>query len=400
MLKRYPRNVYVTAAASLLTDISSEMVVHLLPLFLANVLNTPIALIGLIEGAAETTASLAKLFSGWLSDRLDNRKWLTVGGYALSLLAKPPLAVAGAWPAVFSARFADRLGKGIRTAPRDALIAGSVASTQRGDAFGFQRAGDTLGAFLGIGLAMLVVYLTQQAGSLLTTQTFQSLVWLSMLPIAVAVVVLAIGLQEIHTARGAGARRPRLSLAAFNGRFRWVLLCVAIFTLVNSADAFIVLLAQAQGANVLATLSMLLVFNGVYTLLAQPLGKLSDRIGRLRMITAGWLLYAAVYLAFALSRSIWAIALLWALYGVYYALTAGAIKALVADLVPDEQRGSGYGWINATTGIVALPASLIAGSLWQVYGAAAPFLFGAALAALAAVLMLRLPAPTPTPTRR
>jgi MFS family permease len=391
-MKRYPRNVYVTTLASLLTDISSEMVVYLIPLFLANVLNTPTAVIGLIEGAAETTASLTKLFSGWISDRLDNRKWPTVIGYALALVAKPLLAVAGAWQTVFAARFIDRFGKGIRTAPRDALIAGSVGAGQRGDAFGFHRAGDTLGAFIGIGLAIVVVYLTQQQSALLNSTTFRTIVWLSMIPVAIAVVVLAFGLKEIRVARVAGDVRPRLSLAGFDGRFRWVLLCVAIFTLGNSADAFIVLLAQARGASVLTTLVMVLIFNGVYTICAQPFGNLSDRVGRLKLIVGGWLFYAVVYLGFALSNTIWQVALLWALYGVYYAMTEGAVKALVADLVPSAQRGTGYGWLNGTIGIVALPASFVAGILWQVYGPAAPFLFGATLAGLAVLLMLRLAA--------
>lgn len=389
-MKRYPRNVYVTALASLLTDISTEMVVYLTPLFLANVLNTPTAVIGLIEGTADTTASLTKLISGWISDRLDNRKWPTVIGYALSLVAKPLLAVAASWQAVFGARFADRFGKGIRTAPRDALIAASVDERRRGDAFGFQRAGDTLGAFLGIGLAIVIVYLTQQQSDLLSSTTFRTIVWLSMLPIAGAVVVLAVWLQEIHTPPAAGAGRPRLSLSGFSGNFRWVLLCVAIFTLGNSADAFIVLLAQARGASVLGTLMMVLIFNGVYTVLAQPFGKLSDKVGRLRLIIGGWLFYGVVYLGFALSHTMWQVAAMWALYGVYYAMTDGAVKALVADLVPKPQRGTGYGWLNGTIGIMALPASLLAGILWQVWGPAAPFFFGATLAGVAVLLLLRL----------
>ena len=323
---RYPRNVYVTALGSLLTDISSEMVVHLLPLFLANVLRTPTPVIGLIEGMAETTASITKLVSGYASDRIGNRKWPTVAGYSLSLAVKPLLAVAGTWQAVFVARFADRFGKGIRNAPRDALIADSVAGDRRGDAFGFQRAGDTLGAFLGLAVAIGVVYLIQQRAELLSAQTFSTIVWLSMLPMALAVVVLAFGLQEVHRTRSTDARQTSLSLRTFDRRFQSALFCVALFTLGNSADAFIVLLAQARGATVLGTLLMILVFNGVYTIFAQPFGKLSDRIGRLRVIQFGWLFYAAVYLGFALSQSIWQIALLWGLYGLYYAMTDGAVE--------------------------------------------------------------------------
>ncbi len=388
--RRYPRNVYVTTAASLLTDISSEMVVYLLPLFLSGVLKTSTPLIGLIEGMAETTASLTKLASGYLSDRLGNRKWLTVAGYSLSLVAKPLLAVAGAWPAVFIARFADRFGKGVRTAPRDALIADSVSADRRGDAFGFQRAGDTLGAFIGLAIAIAVVYWTQQRDVELERATFTMLVWLSMIPLALAVALLAWGLREVKAQRQATKTPARLSLMAFDRRFRFALLCVAIFTLGNSADAFIVLLAQQRGASVLTTLLMVLMFNGVYTIFAQPFGKLSDRIGRLRVILFGWSFYALVYLGFALSRDMWQVGILWALYGLYYAMTEGAIKSLVADLTPSAQRGAGYGWLNGTIGLMALPASLIAGFLWQTIAPSAAFLFGALMAVVAIVLISRM----------
>jgi MFS family permease len=387
---RYPRNVYVTTAASLLTDIASEMVVYLLPLFLAGVLKTSTPLIGLIEGMAETTASLTKLASGYLSDRLDNRKWLTVAGYSLSLAVKPFLATATAWHTVFGARFVDRLGKGIRTAPRDALIADSIPAERRGDAFGFQRAGDTLGAFIGLAVAIGVVYWSQQRSLELTQATFTTIVWLSMIPAALAVVLLAVGLQERRRAPIATRAPVRLTLAAFDGRFRLALLAVAVFTLGNSADAFIVLLAQARGADVLTTLFMVLIFNGVYTIFAQPFGKLSDRIGRRRVILFGWSFYALVYLGFALSQNVWQIAVLWALYGLYYAMTEGAIKSLVADLVPSDQRGVGYGWLNGTIGLMALPASLIAGLLWQAVAPSAAFAFGAALAVAAMLLMVRV----------
>lgn len=389
-LHRYSRNVYVTTAASLLTDISTEMVIYLLPLFLSNVLAAPASVIGLIEGAAETTASLTKLISGWISDRIGNRKWPTVIGYGLSLAAKPLLALAGSWQAVFVARFADRFGKGVRNAPRDALIADSVEPARRGDAFGFQRAGDTLGAFLGLALAIVIVYATQQRAALLTKSTFDTIVWLSMIPIALAVLVLAFGLQEVFV-RGDRAKAPaRLALGSFDGRFRFALLCIAIFTLGNSSDAFIVLLAQLRGADVLTTLLMVLGFNAVYTVFAQPFGSLSDRVGRLRVILIGWVFYAFVYLGFALSTAVWQIALLWALYGLYYAMTDGAVKSLVADLVPTAQRGTGYGWLNGTIGLMALPASLLAGILWQSIGPSAPFLAGALLSGVAVALISRL----------
>lgn len=388
---RYPRNIYVTTLASLLTDISSEMVVYLVPLFLSGVLKTSTPLIGLIEGVAETTAALTKLASGYLSDRIGNRKWLTVSGYSLSLAVKPFLATASSWSAVFGARFTDRLGKGIRTAPRDAIIADSIVAERRGDAFGFQRAGDTLGAFIGLTIAIVIVYWSQQSAFELAQTTFAAIVWLSMIPAAAAVVLLAWGVQERRReSAGKEKRQARLSLAAFDPRFRLALASVAIFTLGNSADAFIVLLAQDRGASVLTTLLMVLLFNGVYTVFAQPFGKLSDRIGRRRVILAGWSFYALVYLGFALSSAVWQIAVLWALYGLYYAMTEGAVKSLVADLVPGAQRGAGYGWLNGVIGLMALPASLIAGILWQVIAPAAAFVFGAFMAGVAMMLMRRV----------
>ena len=385
-MRKYPRNVLIATIASLLTDISSEMVVYLLPLFLTAVLNTPVAFIGLIEGVAETTSSLSKLFSGYFSDRLRTRKWFTVIGYGLSTLAKVTLAAARSWQAVFGARFADRLGKGIRTAPRDALIADSVDEKTRGAAFGFHRAGDTFGAFIGVGAAALIIFLTQQQSSLLTRQTFDTIVIISLIPAALAVLVLIVGLREIR----ATGQQPLLSfsLRGFDGRFKFFLVVVGVFTLGNSADAFIVLRAQDRGASVLTTLLMVMGFNLVYTLLAQPLGNLSDRVGRQRLLIIGWAVYALVYIGFALSQSALAIGVLWAVYGLYYALTEGAAKAFIADLVPTEKRGTAYGLYNAVVGLLALPASVLAGVLWQAIGAGAPFVFGAAMSLIAAILFV------------
>jgi MFS family permease len=390
---KYPRNVIITTLGSLLTDISSEMIVYLLPLFLAGVLRTPIAFVGLIEGVAETTASFTKLFSGYFSDRLGKRKELVVAGYGLSTVAKGLLVIANAWPMAFFARFADRLGKGIRTAPRDALIADSVDESRRGAAFGFHRAGDTLGAFIGVGISALVVWLTQQQAVQLSRETFITLVFVSMIPAALAVAVLALGLREIKGSRPAVA--PKLSLAGFDAPFKTFLVIVGLFTLGNSADAFIVLRAQDRGASIFTILLMVLGFNLTYLLAAQPLGRLSDTVGRKKLLVAGWTLYALVYLGFALSQSALMVAALWAAYGLYYALTEGTSKAFIADLVPAHLRGTAYGLYNATVGLLALPASLLAGVLWQAFGAPAPFLFGGVMALVASALLLRQMRGTP-----
>ncbi|MBI4732722.1 MAG: MFS transporter [Chloroflexi bacterium] len=393
-LRRLPRNVWVVTATSFLTDISSEMLVNLIPLFLANVLGAKTAVIGLIEGIAETTASLMKLYSGWLSDKLGKRKWLTVLGYGLSTIAKPFLYFANAWGWVLGVRFADRLGKGVRTAPRDALIAASIDEKQRGLAFGLHRAGDTLGAFLGLAIAAAIIWATQKTDSLLTHSTFQIIVLASILPAALAVLVLALGAREIALEKKSAA--PSFRLAGLDKRFKFFLLTVVLFTLGNSSDAFIILRAQERGLTLLQVLGMLMTFNLIYAVLSGPLGALSDKIGRRKLIIGGWIAYGLVYLGFALSQTGGQVWTLFALYGVYYAAVEGTAKALVADLVPAEKRGTAYGLYNAAIGLTALPASLMACILWQgVFGwsglgAAAPFFFGAGMALLAGILFWRL----------
>jgi len=393
-LRSLPRNIWVLTATSFLTDISSEMIVYLIPLFLANVLKTGTAVIGLIEGLAETTASLMKIYSGALSDRLGKRKWLTVAGYALSTIAKPFLYFAETWGWVLGVRFSDRLGKGIRTAPRDALVADSINDKQRGLAFGLHRAGDTSGAFLGLGIAAVIVWLTQAGAADLTRRTFQIAVLVSILPAALAVLVLALGARDVGGERKSKA--PLLSLKGMDNRFKAFLLVVVLFTLGNSSDAFIILRGQERGLDVLQVMLMLMTFNLIYASLSGPLGALSDKIGRRKLIIGGWIAYGLVYLGFALSKTGWQIWTLFGLYGIYYAASEGVAKALIADLVAPERRGAAYGLYNAAIGLTAFPASLIAGLLWQGafgwtgFGASAPFFFGASLALLAGLLFWKL----------
>lgn len=390
-LRNLPRNVWAATLTSFLTDVSSEMILTLLPLFLSNVLGTPAAIIGLIEGIAETTASLLKMVSGWLSDRLGSRKWLAVAGYALSAVSKPFLYITTAWSGVLAVRFADRVGKGIRTAPRDALIADSAGPQHRGLAFGLHRAGDTAGAVVGLTIALLVVLATQSQSLELTRATFQDLVIISTIPALIAVVVLVVGVREIRKAGTKETASLRLSLGALSPEFKFFLIVIAIFTLGNSSDAFLVLRAQERGLTVAGVIAMLISFNLIYSLAAGPLGAWSDRIGRERLMIGGWLVYGLIYLGFAAAGTGWQIWLVYALYGLYYAAVEGTAKAFVADLVPAEQRGTAYGLYNAVVGLMALPASLLAGLLWQGLGPGAPFLAGAALALLSAVLLVRRP---------
>jgi MFS family permease len=373
-------------------DISSEMVLNILPLFLSNVLGVGTNVVGLIEGIAEATASLLKVFSGWLSDRLRARKWLAVAGYGVSTLAKPFFYFANAWIAVLAVRWADRLGKGIRTAPRDALVADSINDDQRGLAFGFHRAADTAGAVLGLVIALGVVWMAQSATVELGRRTFQIVVLASLIPAALAVVSLALGAQDVPVI---GQReRPVVTFKGLGKPFLVFMVIVGLFDLGNSSDAFLVLRAQERGLSVLGILGMLITFNLVYTVVSAPAGSLSDRINRRRVIVGGWLTYAAIYFGFAVARQSWHVWALYALYGVYYGLAYGTTKAMVADIVPAELRGTAYGTYNAVLGLLDFPASLIAGLLWQGvgswkgFGPSAPFLFGSVLALFAAILMI------------
>jgi len=285
-------------------------------------------------------------------------------------------------------RFTDRVGKGIRTAPRDALLAGSAKSDQRGLAFGLHRAGDTAGAFIGLGIATLIIWLTQSGTTELTRHTFQTVVVVSIIPAVLAVLVLALGVKEVEAARRTGNGLPSLNWKTFDKRFLTFLVVVIIFTLGNSSDSFIILLGQDRGLSVLQIMGMLMTFNAIYALLAGPFGSLSDRIGRRRLMLAGWILYGLVYLGFALSHTGAQVWVLFGIYGIYYALTEGVAKALVADIVPQEQRGTAYGLFNAAIGLTALPASLIAGILWQTLSPSAPFIFGASLSLVAGFLLM------------
>jgi MFS family permease len=389
-LQQLPRNVWIVTLTSFFTDISSEMIFNLMPLFLANILGVRLNIVGLIEGIAESTASLLKIFSGWFSDRMGKRKQPTVIGYTISAIAKPFLLIVTSGWGVLTVRFADRVGKGIRTAPRDALIADSVDEKRRGLAFGLHRAGDTAGAVIGLVLALAIVWASQAGSLTLARVTFQRLVLVSTIPAFLAVAILAFGAKETAVSQ----KNPliKLSLKGFGPQFRRFLVVLLLFTLGNSADAFLILRAQERGLGVIGILGMLLAFNLIYTLVSAPLGALSDRVGRRRVILAGWLFYALLYAGFALATAVWHIWMLYALYGLYYGAVEGTAKAYVADIVDKQQRGTAYGIYNAVIGIAALPASFLAGILWEGFGnwtgfgPSAPFVFGAMMAVTAVIL--------------
>jgi len=392
-LKSLPRNVWVVTFTSFLTDVSSEMLVHLLPFFLTTVLGASTAVIGLVEGIAESVASLLKVFSGYISDKLRARKWLAVAGYALSTLSKPFYLFSQTWGGVMAIRVTDRVGKGLRTAPRDALVADSIDERHRGLAFGLHRAGDTAGAMLGTLIAAALLWRMQRGAFELAAGTFHTIVGWSLLPAVLAVLLLAFGAREVPLRQ---QNAPKLTLAGFDRRFLWFLGAVVIFTLGNSSDAFLLLRARERGLDLVQVLLMVASFNLIYALISGPAGALSDKIGRRRLIVFGWLVYGMIYLGFAVASAAWQVWALYALYGVYYGMAEGTAKALVADLVPAEKRGTAYGVYNAAVGLAAFPASAIAGVLWQGlggwkgFGPAAPFFFGAGLAVVAALMLWRI----------
>lgn len=377
-----PRTVRALALVSFLTDLSSEIIYPLLPLFLTTTLGASARMVGVIEGAAESTASLLKLVSGWWSDRRGRRKGLVVLGYSIASLARPLVALAQSGGQVLAIRVADRVGKGIRGAPRDALIADAVALSERGRAFGLHRAADHAGAVVG---PLVAFALLHWAGVGLRT-----LFLLAAIPGTLAVVALIAGVRERPIAPAARASTvPHVGDPAALPRRFWAYLAVLlIFTLGNSTDAFLLLRASQLGVETEALPLLWAMLHVVKSATSTPAGALSDRVGRTPLIVTGWILYAAVYLALAHASEAWHAWALFAAYGIFFGLTEGVEKALVADLVPQPRRGLGFGWYNLAIGFGALPASVLFGSIWDRAGSAAAFTFGAVASAVAAVGLL------------
>ena len=381
-IEKIPRNVWVLGFVSLLTDISSEMIHSLLPLFLVSVLGASVLTVGLIEGIAEATASVLKVFSGALSDYLGHRKGLALVGYGLSTLVKPLFALATSPFGVLIARFGDRIGKGIRVAPRDALVADATNPEERGAAYGLRQSLDTIGAFLG----PLAAFALMAASG----KNFRLVFWLALIPGFLAVGLLAVGVRESRGSRAGGSRSNPLHWKTLTnlGQGYWVLVAVALlFNLGNSSDAFLLLRAAQTGISTPLLPLTLVVMNIAYSFSAYPVGILSDQLGRVRLLLGGFLLYALVYLGFAFIQAPWQVWVLFALYGLHLGMSQGVLLALVADRVPPHLRGTAFGFLNLAVGLALLPASLLAGELWQTAGAGATFIAGS-LFATAAVLLL------------
>jgi MFS family permease len=384
------RNVFVLGLVSLATDVASEMPYPIIPIFLTVTLGAPVAFLGLIEGIAEGTASLMKVGSGWYSDRLSMRRPLVAAGYGLSAVGKVLLATAFHWPQVLIARTTDRFGKGVRTSPRDALIADSSLPEVYGRSFGFHRAADTAGAVIGplIGLAILQIVGQNHLRPILLAATVPG--------------VLSVGLLVFVRER----RRPPQPVAKATGSAKldlsgaspvfWMFLSISLlFALGNSSDTFLILRAKDLGLSLSVVILMYVLYNAAYSLLSLPAGIVADRIGKRRLVTGGFFVYGLVYMGFALVGQGSAVWPLFLVYGVYMAFTDGQARAMVAELSPEERRGTFLGLYHTGIGLMALAASVIAGVLWDVVGKPAPFWLGASTGFAAAALMLALPRTQP-----
>lgn len=377
-----PRNVLALGLTSFFADISGEMIYPLIPIFLTTVLGAPVAIIGLIEGVAEGTASIVKALSGWWSDRLGRRMPLVVGGYGLAAVAKLLLAVAFGWPVVLLARFVDRFGKGFRGSPRDALIAESAAPGQRGRAFGFHRSMDTAGAVIGPLLALVLVALLH--GRL------RPVFAIAVIPGLLGVIALIIVHEPRTMHKGTAMAQPTLRqcLRDVDPRLTLFLVASLIFALGNSSDVFLLLKAKSLGLSTTAVVLAYALYNFVYMGASLPAGVASDRLGRRNVFIAGLLIFAVAYAGFARAQDAMIIWLLFAVYGLYIALTEGVGKAFITDLTPRESRGTVLGAYGMLTGLAALLASVVAGVLWDTVGTGAPFVLGAVAALLSALLLV------------
>src|SRR5688500_15962280 len=386
-----PPTVFALSLVSFLNDTSSDIIYPLLPAFLALTLGaTPFA-IGLIEGFAESVASILKLFSGYLSDKFGNRKLPVFFGYSLAAIVRPLLAFVTSWQQVLFVRMADRIGKGIRGAPRDALLASTVSPDKRGLAFGFNRAADHLGAVVGPVVAFLLLTYLAVDSNTPTAREYQQVFLFASIPVVIGLFVIVFFVREEKKPIPALDAVPiKFSLNAFDGNFKRFLGVIALFTLSNSTDAFLLLRAEQTGVApaMLPLLWMVLHFSKVLSSIIG--GDISDRIGRKTMIITGWVVYAVVYAGFAFADSAWHAWILFTVYGLYFGLTESVEKALVADLVVDEKRGTAFGFYNLAYGITVFPASLIFGFVWGRYGAPAAFLMSAAISVVAAAFLLTI----------
>ncbi len=384
-LSRIPRGVWVLGGVSLLMDVSSEMIHSLLPLFMATTLGASVIIIGIIEGVAEATALMLKVFSGVISDYVGKRKGLALLGYGLGALSKPLFAIAPTSGMVFSARMIDRVGKGIRGAPRDALVADVTPPEIRGAAYGLRQALDTIGAFLGPLLAVALMFLWDN--------DFQSIFWVAAIPAVLSIALLGFGLKEPKTPVAHKRTNPlrRENLKKLSAAYWWVVAIGSIFTLARFSEAFLVLRAQQMAIPLFAIPLVMVAMNLVYSLTAYPFGKLSDSMSHSKMLQWGLLVLIAADIVLALS-SHWSTLLAGvALWGIHMGMTQGLLAAMVAHTAPPELRGTAFGMFNLMSGVALLLASAGAGVLWETLGAASTFYAGAIICVLTLIGMRCMP---------
>lgn len=375
------RNVFVLGLVSFFNDIASEMIYPLVPIFLVSVLAAPVAIVGLIEGIAESTASILKVFSGWLSDKWRKRKQFVVAGYSFSAVSKLILGLASSWPFVLFARFIDHFGKGVRTSARDALITESSVSLFYGRSFGFHQALDTLGAVLGPLFALLAIHFW--------ANKFRLIFFLAFIPAFVGILLLFFFVKEKKKERDSSVSF-HFNWYNLNSSFKIFLFISFIFALGNSSDAFLILRAKNLGLSTFLVILAYVLFNFTYAIFSTPAGIISDKIGPRKILLSGFLLFSIIYLFFGLinvSSFVW---LLFPFYGIYMALTEGVGKAYISNLVSPKNAGTAFGVYQAGVGLCAFFASLVAGILWTYIGVRAPFIFGSAMSAISALLFVVL----------
>jgi len=379
-------NVFFAGLVSFFMDFSSEMIYPLVPIFLSSVLGVNKSVIGLIEGTAESTASLLKVFSGWLSDRMGRRKILMLAGYGISSLSRPLIALSTLWGHVLVFRFIDRCGKGIRGAPRDAIIAESSPRKELGRSFGFHRGMDTLGAVAGPAVAFIILSLF--------TGNYRIVFWLSMIPGIIAVLFVLFFIREQKNRNPEAKKREPFAVRNFwpglDWRYKAFVAVAALFALGNSSDVFLILRAQQIGIPTLMIPIIYLFFNLVYSLSSIPAGLVADKFGRKRVILLGFVLFAAIYYGFAIAGSTTTIWLLFGFYGVFMGLTEGVQKAFLATIIPQDFKATAFGVYNTAVGLAMLPASLIGGYLWDKLGPHATFYYGILTAAISSLLFFAI----------
>lgn len=400
------KTVFTLGIVSFLTDVSSEMLVPIVPQFLRFVLGVPAEIIGTIEGIAESTASILRVYAGYLADKFGRPKLLAVIGYGLSAASKPFYVVSNSWHAVLAIRFADRFGKGVRSAPRDVLIADTTDQATRGRAFGFHRAMDTAGAALGPLIVVLLVWfaigraLPEALGKEYRKSVYNLVFVAAAVPAILGWIVLTAFVPERK--REERAKKPEIKLSALDRRFKIFLAIVTLFAIGNSSDAFLVLRATSRvseggvGMPFLSFLWVYVSFNALSALVSLRSGIISDRVGRRPVIIAGWLVFAVVYFAMARVSTAAGVWIWFIVYGAYYGMTEGMLRAYAVDLAPAHLRGTAVGAYFTFTGVALFPASLIAGLLWDNVGASAPFYYGSATALASALLLMIFVKPIPS----